>query len=370
MVFVCKKCGKVYYYDVKRCIFCRSEVSEKKDSKLKVKAFTEVLVPSSDHKQVPYFDVLVEDDQGNLGIIKSGVRYDVGHTLEPAGKGKDKGSLHGLKMGIVGTGVTGLGIAEVALMHGMEVRLISRTEDRLKKAGEEISRFMAKFMAEKDKNEAMGRYRPSARIEDLGDVDLVIESVVEDKKTKDEYFRKLDKICKKNAVIATNTSSLSVDELGENLKDPSRFLGIHFFNPVPRMALVEVVKGKNTSEKTLNFAVEFAETLGKSPVITKDSPCFIVNRIMVPYLNEAAHIYGEGVASKEDIDKAVKLGLNHPMGPLALMDLIGLDVVLEIMNNIRNKTNDRKYLPAGIMVKMVKEGKLGRKSGQGFFKYS
>lgn len=368
MVFVCKKCGKVYYYDVRKCIFCRSDLAEEKGKKLKVSAITEVLVPSIDHKQVPYYDILVEDERGNFSIIKSGKKHSVGETIEESAKEKGGAALKGIKVGVVGTGVTGVGIAEVCLMHSLKVVLVSRTEERIRKTSGEIEKSLSKFMGAAEKEKIMGNYTPSTSLADLKDADLVIESVVEDMGTKEEYFRKIDGICKK-AVIATNTSSLSVDELGKSIKDQSRFIGLHFFNPVPRMALVEIVKGSKTSDKAIKFAVDFAEAIGKTAVITKDSPCFIVNRIMAPCLNEAAMLYEKGVASKEDIDKAVKLGLNHPMGPLALMDLIGLDVVLEIMNNLHSQTKDNKYLPAKIIVEMVKKGKLGRKTGEGFFSY-
>lgn len=369
MAYTCKKCGKVYYYDVKRCIFCKSDIVKDEGKKLNVDAITEVFVPSVEHKQVPYYDILVQDEKGNFSIIKTSRKYNIGESFESKENEKGSSSLKGIKIGVIGTGITGLGIAEVCLMHGFEVMLVSRTEERLKKIGPEIGRFLMKFMGEAEKDMLMKNYRASANLDELKDYGLIIESVVEDKKTKDSYFKKLDGICKKNAIIATNTSSLSVDELGKNLKDPSRFLGMHFFNPVPRMALLEIVKGSKTSEKTMVFAADFAEAIGKTAVMTKDSPCFIVNRVMAPYLNEAAMLYEKGVASKEDIDRAVKLGLNHPMGPLALMDLIGLDVVLEIMNNLHEATKDGRYMPAEIIKKMVKEGNLGRKSGEGFYKY-
>lgn len=369
MAYTCKKCKKVYYYDVKRCIFCKSDVVKDEVKRLDVDAITEVFVPSIEHKQVPYYDVLVQDEKGNFSIIKTSRKYNIGESFELKEKEKGNGSLKGMKIGVIGTGVTGMGIAEVCLMHGFDVMLVSRTEERLKKANAEIERFLMKFSSKEEKEKIIKNYRPSTKLDGLKDADLVIESVVEDRKTKDGYFRKLDGICGKDAIIATNTSSLSVDELGRNLKDPSRFLGMHFFNPVPRMALLEIVKGGKTSERTIKFAMEFAEAIGKTAVMTKDSPCFIVNRVMAPYLNEAAILYENGVASKDDIDKAVKLGLNHPMGPLALMDLIGLDVVMEIMNNLYEATKDRRYMPAEIIKKMVKEGKLGRKSGEGFYRY-
>lgn len=367
MVYKCKKCGKVYYYDVKKCIFCRSELVEQRGKKFKVIASTEVFVPSPEHRQVPYFDVLAEDEYGNLEIKKSNQKYKEGEIFEIDEAKKEKKRL---KIGVIGTGVTGVGIAEVCLLNGFVVTLVSRTEEKLGRASSEIERFLAKFLDGEEKKKVLLNYKPSTSLNDLKDVDIIIESVIEDKKTKDEYLKKLDLICRKDAIIATNTSSLSIDDLSKNLKDPSRFLGIHFFNPVPKMALVEIVKGKSTSEKTVKSAVDFAEALGKVPVTTKDSPCFIVNRILMPYLNEAALLYGEGVATKEDIDKAAKLGLNHSMGPLSLLDLIGIDVFVEIMNNLYNKMKNSRYKVAPAVEELVKKGRLGRKSGEGFFRYS
>lgn len=367
MVYKCKKCGKVYYYDVKKCIFCRSDLYEERGRKLKVMLSTEVFVPSPDHTQVPYFDVLVQDEHGNFEIRKSNRKYSEGEAFEDGEAKKEKKRL---KMGVIGTGVTGMGIAEVCLLNGFEVTLVSRTEEKISRASTEIEKYLAKFLDGGEKKKALLNYRPSTSLNDLKDADIIIESVIEDKKTKDDYFRRLDAVCRKDAIIATNTSSLSIDDLSKNLKDPSRFLGIHFFNPVPKMALVEIVKGKNTSEKAVKLAVDFAEALGKVPVATKDSPCFIVNRILMPYLNEAALLYGEGAATKEDIDKAAKLGLNHPMGPLALIDLIGLDVFAEIMNNLYSKTKNSRYKVAPAVEELVKKGKLGRKTGEGFFRYS
>lgn len=365
MVYVCSKCNRIYYYDIKKCIFCKSEVAERRRRGFKVKALTEVFVPSSDHKQVPYFDVLVEDGHGNLGIKKSGKRYVLGESFGA----DEKKDARKIRLGVVGTGIMGQGIAENALMKGFEVVLLSRTEESIKKVSGGIEKFLTKFMGEEEKKRVLRRYRPSTDLNDLRDVDLVIESVIEDKKVKDDYFKRIDGVCGDEAVIATNTSSLSVDALSKNLRDPSRMLGIHFFNPVTKMALVEIVKTKNTSERAVKIALDFVRGLGKVPVMTKDTPGFIVNRILMPYLNEAAMLYQQGVASKEDIDKAARLGLNHPMGPLSLIDLIGLDVFLGIMNNLRKETADNKYLPADVIKKMVEDGKLGRKTGEGFFKY-
>jgi len=192
---------------------------------------------------------------------------------------------------------------------------------------------------------------------------------VEDLKVKKEAFHKLDRICGPKTVFASNTSSLSITELASGISHPERFIGIHFFNPATRMQLVEIVKGEKSSGDTVKSAEEFVKNLGKSAVIVKDSPCFIANRILMPYLNEALYAYSEGVAGKEEIDTTAKLALNHPLGPLQLLDLIGLDVFVEIMKNLYKATKDPKYKPCPLAVKMVGEGRLGRKSAEGFYKY-
>jgi 3-hydroxybutyryl-CoA dehydrogenase len=224
-------------------------------------------------------------------------------------------------------------------------------------------------MSEADANRAMENLTSSADFSSLKDSPLIIESITEDLKIKREYFQKLEAACGKHAAFASNTSSLLIGDLAANLKDPSRMIGIHFFNPATKMALVEIVKTEESSDAALKAALDFAKAIGKTPVIVKDSPCFVVNRIMAVYLNEAAILYQEKIASREDIDNSIRLGLNHPMGPLALMDFIGLDIFAEIMKNLYEKTSDKKYLPAKIISDLVARGKLGRKSGEGFYKY-
>jgi 3-hydroxybutyryl-CoA dehydrogenase len=263
----------------------------------------------------------------------------------------------------------GVGIAQVAASAGFSVILKSRSRDAAQRAKKKIEKNLLKSSQPDDLKKIMGRIRPTADLHDLKDADIVIESVVEDADAKKKLFSALSGVCGKKTVFATNTSSLSVDELASAVSIPSRVVGLHFFNPAQKMRLVEVVRGAKTSDAVLDYALGFAKALNKVPVVTKDTPCFVVNRMLMPYLNEAVYALDEGVASAEDIDTAAKLGLNHPIGPLALIDLIGLDVFLAIMNNLYKRTKDPKYKPCKLVEKMVREGRLGRKAGGGFFKY-
>ena len=230
-------------------------------------------------------------------------------------------------------------------------------------------------MVEKGKMEAADRDASLARIkdtkvyEDLADVDLVVEVVAEDMAIKEEIFKTLDKICKPEAILATNTSSLSITQVASYTTRPEKVIGMHFFNPVPMMKLVEVIKGQLTSEEVHQTIIEIAKQIGKTPVSVNEAPGFVVNRILIPMVNEGIGIFAEGVASAAEIDEAMKLGANHPMGPLALGDLIGLDVCLAIMEVLYNEFGDSKYRPHPLLRKMVRANQLGRKTGVGFYDY-
>ncbi|MDN5351611.1 MAG: 3-hydroxybutyryl-CoA dehydrogenase, partial [Clostridiales bacterium] len=205
---------------------------------------------------------------------------------------------------------------------------------------------------------------------DAADCDLIVEAAIENMDIKKKVFAELDSFCKPETILASNTSSLSITEIGAATKRPDRVIGMHFFNPAPVMKLVEIIKGIATSEETFKKIVDLTLTLGKEGVAVEEAPGFVVNRILVPMINEAAGIFADGVASAEDIDRAMKLGANHPIGPLALGDLIGLDVCLSIMEVLYNEFGDTKYRPHPLLRKMVRAGKLGRKTGTGFFDYT
>jgi 3-hydroxybutyryl-CoA dehydrogenase len=224
-------------------------------------------------------------------------------------------------------------------------------------------------MCEEEKEEIMERIHFTTDFMDLTKADLIIESVVENPDVKKGIFKELGGVLHDKTIVASNTSSLSIDDLASAYPHPEYFVGLHFFNPITKMRLIEVIKGKKTSQETILSILGLSYEMNKTPILTKDTPCFIVNRLLGPYLNEAAYEAYEGVASVEDIDNACLLGLNQPIGPLALSDLIGLDIVLEILNNLYMRTKNPRYVPCPLLVDMVSKGLLGKKTGEGFYKY-
>lgn len=279
-----------------------------------------------------------------------------------------------MKVFVIGTGTMGAGVVQAFAQANVPVVMKSRTQASLDKAVGKISKSLAKLV-EKGKIEqaymdaTMANISTTTNYADFADADLVIEAASEDMNLKKEVFAELAKICKPETIFATNTSSLSITEIAACTDRPAQFIGMHFFNPAPVMKLVEVIKGQMTSEETSNKIFELATAIGKTPVMVEEAPGFVVNRILIPMINEAVGIYAEGIASVEDIDSAMKLGANHPMGPLALGDLIGLDVCLAIMEVLYNEFADSKYRPHPLLKKMVRAGQLGRKSGNGFYQY-
>lgn len=275
---------------------------------------------------------------------------------------------------ILGAGTMGSGIAQVVAQAGYEV-IVRDVEQRFVDKGlAGVSKNLAKMVekgkltAEK-KAEIEGRLSGTVDLAAGQDADLVIEAVIENLELKKKVYAELDAIVQPKAILASNTSSLSITALASCTKRPGQVIGMHFFNPVPVMSLVELIKGAGTSEETYAAAFEFVKSVGKTPVKVEEAPGFAVNRILVPMINEAAYLLSEGVASAEDIDTAMKLGANHPIGPLALADLIGLDVCLAVMEVLYTEFSDSKYRPCPLLRKMVRAGYLGRKTGRGFFKY-
>ncbi len=279
------------------------------------------------------------------------------------------------KIGVLGTGTMGSGIIQVLAQNGYDVVIRARRQETIDKGIATISKNLDKLVAKEkitaaDKDAALARISSSTELDIMKDADLIIEAATEDMEMKKALFAELDGICKPEAILATNTSALSITEIAAATKRPEKVVGMHFFNPVPAMKLVEIVKGLTTSEETRAVVVELATKLGKTPVDVAEAPGFVVNRILIPMVNEAVGILADGVANAEGIDEAMKLGANHPMGPLALGDLIGLDVCLAIMETLYREFGDTKYRPHPLLRKMVRGNKLGRKTGVGFFDYS
>lgn len=278
------------------------------------------------------------------------------------------------KIGVLGTGTMGAGIIQVLAQNGYEVVLRARRESSVERGIATVEKNLDRLIkkekiTEADKAEIMGRIHGSTDIEIVKDADLIIEAATEDMEAKKALFAELDQLVKPEAIIATNTSSLSITEIAAATNRPDKVIGMHFFNPVPAMKLVEIIKGLTTSEETKATIVELSEKLGKTPVEVAEAPGFVVNRILIPMINEAISILNEGIADIKGIDTAMKLGANHPMGPLELGDLIGLDVVLAIMNTLYRETGDPKYRANPVLKKMVRAGRLGRKTGIGFYDY-
>ncbi len=279
-----------------------------------------------------------------------------------------------MKIGVLGTGTMGAGIVQVLAQNGYDVVMRARRQTSIDKGMATVQKNLSKLVAKEkitqaDADAALARITSSTELEIIKDADMIIEAATEEMESKKALFKELDELCKPEAIFATNTSSLSITEIATATNRADKVIGMHFFNPVPAMKLIEIIKGLATSEETKNAVVEMSEKLGKTPVEVEEAPGFVVNRILIPMINEAAGILYDGVASAEGIDNAMKLGANHPMGPLALGDLIGLDVCLAIMEVLYTEYGDPKYRPHVLLKKMVRAGKLGRKSGEGFFKY-
>ena len=278
------------------------------------------------------------------------------------------------KIGVLGTGTMGAGIIQVLAQNGFEVVLRARREtsvaNGIATVEKNLDRLVAKEKMTADEKAAiMGRIQGSTDISIVADADLIIEAATEDMEQKKALFKELDELCKPETIIATNTTSLSITEIATATNRPDRIIGMHFFNPVPMMKLVEIIKGLTTSEETKETILELTRALGKTPVDVAEAPGFVVNRILIPMINEAIGILADGVATAEDIDQAMMLGANHPMGPLALGDLVGLDVCLAIMDVLYAEYGDPKYRAHVLLRKMVRANKLGRKTGIGFYDY-
>jgi 3-hydroxybutyryl-CoA dehydrogenase len=278
-------------------------------------------------------------------------------------------------VGIVGAGTMGNGIAQACAVKGIDVVMVDIAQAAVDKGiatvGKSLDRLLQKEkITEADRDAALGRIKGSTSYDDLKKAQLVIEAATENHELKNKILKQLDELLDPEVIIATNTSSISITQLAAVTKRPEKFVGMHFFNPVPMMALVEIIRGLQTSDATHDAVKALAEALGKSPITVKNAPGFVVNRILVPMINEAFFVLAEGLATPEDIDAGMKLGCNHPIGPLALADMVGLDVCLAVMEVYLEQFGDSKYRPCQLLREYVAAGRLGRKTGTGVYSYA
>lgn len=363
--WVCPQCERDFAYEISQCTWCRVGLRLREPDHAQITAITEVSAGSVGHEDVPYWCALVSADDGSQAIVKLDHAASVGDALSFGAEEAAELAV----VGILGTGTMGRGLAELLLARGHRVVWCGRSAERLARARETLLDRLGRVMDEEQIEEAGSRLEASADYSPLQSCDIVIEAVVEELSAKRAALAAAEAHMRPRAILATNTSGLPIDELADSLQRPCDFGVLHFFNPPTRMRLVETAVGDRTSPETSEYLDVFARSLGKTPVRVAAKPAFAVNRALMPLLNEAVRELEEEVASAESIDEAIRLGLNHPMGPLALIDLIGADVVVKIMDNIVERTGDETYAPRPLLRTLVAEGRLGRKSGAGFYEY-
>jgi 3-hydroxybutyryl-CoA dehydrogenase len=363
-LWTCPDCGRAYAYELEWCTWCRVELVRSEPPEAEVLGATEVFVPSVGHEDVPYWCAFVRASDGAQGVVKLDYAAVIGDSISFAAEEQAELAV----VGVLGTGTMGRSLSELLLGRGHTVVWCGRSAERLAIAKAKLLDRLGRVMDQDQIAAVERRLSVSADYSALGACDVVIEAVVEEIAPKKEALAAAEAFMRADAVLATNTSGLPVDELAAALARPENFGVLHFFNPATRMRLVETAIGSRTSEQTGAFLDAFSRSLGKIPVRVAAKPAFAVNRALMPLLNEAVRELEEGVAPAESIDEAVRLGLNHPMGPLALADLIGLDVVVSIMENLAERTGDPTYMPRPMLTRLVSQGKLGRKTGEGFYR--
>jgi 3-hydroxybutyryl-CoA dehydrogenase len=365
LTYSCGVCERTFAYDIPSCPWCGEALTRNVSGPSTVISVTRVETPSIGHEEVPYWCALAADTEGRRALHKLETEALVGQVLDTTA---DEGS--GGRAGIIGTGVMGRGLAELLLTLGWSVVIVSRDATRAARIASAVLARLERVMDEVEIAAAGARLVTTDDLSVLQSCDVVVEAVAEDLSIKKAVLAQAEPHVRPDALLVTNTSGLELDAMAAVLEHPERFGALHFFNPVVRMRLVEISGSNQTSPDTIDALEHLAIRLGKTPIRVKARPAFVVNRILMPLIGEAIRSLEEGAADAEHIDEAVRLGLNHPMGPLALADLIGLDVVLEITENMRQQTGDEAYAPRPTLIRMVAENQLGKKTGRGFFDYS
>jgi 3-hydroxybutyryl-CoA dehydrogenase len=361
----CQKCDIRYNYELDVCSYCQGSLIKKQESSARVSASTKVLSAPLGHEDVPYWVGLLESKEGAKMIHKQKSDLVAGSDVSLSHDEEETKEI----VGVLGAGIMGQGLVEHLLLNGHRIVWVARNPEHLKKACEKVFTRIGRSTDARDVERLRGCCTLTDKTEKLGDCDLVIEAIVEEVEPKVELYREAEKHMRQGAILATNTSGLSLESLSAHLTYPENFGALHFFNPVTRMQLVETALCSKSSETTSKFLDDFARRIGKTPIRVAATPAFAVNRALMPLINEVIRELEEGVADAESIDEAIRLGLNHPMGPLALADLIGLDVCEKIMNNLAERTGDSTYAPRPLLSQKVAEGKLGRKTSEGFYTY-
>jgi 3-hydroxybutyryl-CoA dehydrogenase len=363
--WMCPACGRDYAYRLDLCTWCRVPLDECEPGTAQIIAVTEVMAPSVGHEDVPYWCAFVRAPDGAQAFVKLDHAALAGDTLSF----DSVASAELAVVGVLGTGTMGRGLTELLVGRGHVVVWCGRSDDSMISAHAKLMERLGRVMDETEVAVVESRVETTSDYAALARCDVVIEAVVEELGAKKVALASAEARMRPGAILATNTSGLPIDELASALERPEDFGVLHFFNPATRMRLVETAVGSATSPATSEYLDDFSRSLGKIPVRVAAKPAFAVNRALMPLLNEAVRELEEGVAPAESIDEAIRLGLNHPMGPLALADLIGLDVVVKIMDNLADRTRDATYAPRPMLSRLVSEGKLGRKTGQGFYTY-
>jgi 3-hydroxybutyryl-CoA dehydrogenase len=364
MKYCCSQCKKCWNHPIDRCIFCGQEIDQIQETKYHVIGNSEIFVPSTGNEKVPYHVNILQDNSGQTIIRKSFKKYDIGDTID-----LQEDTQQNKQIGIIGTGLLGIQIAAYMIQYGYPTILKTRSDESKKVAFSKIQKQISKKMSDNEAEKTLKHLVLTTKYADLVHCDIVIEAAAEDITIKKEIFQELSAACGPSTIFATNSSSLSIDDLAKETEKPEMCIGMHFFNPVHRMDLVEIITGVSTSEATKETITNLVTRLNKKPILVKNSPGYIVNRLLLPQINEAIHLLESGIATKEDIDSAVKLGLNHPMGPFELADFIGLDICLSILEELSLSLKNDYYKPSRKLIELVEEKKLGYKSRVGFYEY-